>query len=48
MREDGYTPWDARRDRQQFYSRQKLPVAELEEVMEKLLVKPPARGAKSE
>jgi hypothetical protein len=45
VREDGYTRWDARRGGRQFYNRQKLPVGELEEVMEKLLVKPPARGA---
>ena len=44
VREDGYTRWDARRDRQQFYNTQKLPVAELEAVMENLLVQPPKRG----
>jgi len=41
VRENGYTRWNAQRDRQQFYNTQKLPVGELEEVMEKLLVKPP-------
>jgi hypothetical protein len=43
VRQDGHTRWDPRRDRQHFYNTQKLPVAELEEVMERLLVKPPAR-----
>jgi hypothetical protein len=47
VREDGYTRWNASRDRQHFYNTQKLPVGELEEVMEKLLVKPPKNGAKS-
>jgi inosine-uridine preferring nucleoside hydrolase len=41
VREDGFTRWNAQRDRQHFYNTQKLPVGELEEVMEKLLVKPP-------
>jgi len=41
VREDGYTRWDAGRDRRQFYNTQKLPVGELEAVMEELLVQPP-------
>jgi hypothetical protein len=41
VREDGFTRWNALRDKQQFYNTQKLPVAELEIVMEQLLVKPP-------
>ena len=46
VREDGYTRWDAGRDKQHFYNTQKLPVAELETVMEDLLVKPPKHGTK--
>jgi hypothetical protein len=42
VREDGNTRWNARRDGQQFYNSQKLPVGELEGVMEELLVRPPA------
>ena len=41
VREDGYTRWDAARDRQHFYNTQKLPTGELEQVMEQLLIKPP-------
>jgi hypothetical protein len=41
VREDGHTRWNAGRDRQHFYNTQKLPVAELERVMEELLVKAP-------
>lgn len=41
VREDGYTRWNAACDRQHFYNTQKLPVGELEQVMEELLVKPP-------
>jgi hypothetical protein len=41
VRADGHTRWDARRDRRQFYNKQKLPVADLERVMEDLLVKRP-------
>jgi hypothetical protein len=41
VREDGYTRWNPLLDRHHFYNTQKLPVAELEEVMEQLLVKPP-------
>src|SRR5207247_2265811 len=44
VRENGFTRWDASRDKQHFYNTQKLAVGELEEVMEKLLVKPPERG----
>lgn len=41
VREDGYTRWNAARDRQHFYNTQKLPAGELEQVMEQLLIKPP-------
>jgi hypothetical protein len=41
VREDGYTRWNSGRDKQQFYNTQKLPVGELERVMEELLLKPP-------
>jgi hypothetical protein len=44
VREDGYTRWDAARDKQHFYNTQKLAVPELEAVMEQLLVKPPKHG----
>jgi hypothetical protein len=47
VREDGFTRWDGLRDRQHFYNTQKLPVRELEEAMEKLLVKPPKNTAKT-
>ena len=43
VREDGFTRWDAGRDRQHFHNTQKLPIAELEKVMEELLVKPRSR-----
>jgi hypothetical protein len=43
VRDDGSTRWDATHDRRHFYNTQKLPVAELERVMEELLVKPPKR-----
>jgi hypothetical protein len=43
VREDGFTRWNSRRDKQHFYNTQKLPIGELEEVMEQLLVKPPKR-----
>jgi len=46
VREDGWTRWNAGRDQQHFYNTQKLPVAELEAVMEQLLVKPPKLGAR--
>jgi len=46
VREDGFTRWNSGRDKQHFYNTQKLPVAELEQVMEQLLVKPPKRRAK--
>jgi hypothetical protein len=45
VREDGYTRWNGQRDRRHFYNVQKLPPAELEQVMEALLVKPPGRAA---
>ena len=41
VREDGFTRWDSRRDKQHFYNTQKFPIAELEGVMEELLIKPP-------
>ena len=41
VREDGYTRWDAAGDKQHFYNTQKLPVEELEQVLEQLLIKPP-------
>jgi hypothetical protein len=47
VRADGFTRWNARRDKQHFYNTQKLPVGELEQVMEKLLVQPPKRGMAS-
>jgi len=45
VREDGFTRWNSRRDKQHFYNTRKLPVGELEEIMEQLLVKPPKPGA---
>jgi inosine-uridine nucleoside N-ribohydrolase len=44
VREDGHTRWNAGRDKRHFYNTQKLPIAELEEVMEQLLVKAPKHG----
>ena len=44
VREDGFTRWNAKRDKQHFYNTQKLPVGELEEIMEQLLVKAPKHG----
>jgi hypothetical protein len=44
VREDGFTRWNAGRDKQHFYNTQKLPIGELEEIMEQLLVKPPKHG----
>jgi inosine-uridine nucleoside N-ribohydrolase len=41
VREDGFTRWNAQRDKQHFYNTQKLATAELQEIMEKLLVSPP-------
>lgn len=41
VREDGFTRWNPRRDRQHFYNTQELPIEELEQVMEQLLIKPP-------
>jgi hypothetical protein len=46
VREDGFTRWNSGRDKQHFYNSQKLPVPELEEIMEQLLVKPPKHRAK--
>jgi hypothetical protein len=46
VREDGHTRWEAGRDKQHFYNTQKLTIAELEEVMEQLLVKPPKQGVR--
>ena len=47
VRQDGFTRWNARPGGHQFYNTQKLPIAELEKVMETLLIKPPAHGAAS-
>lgn len=47
VREDGHTRWNPSRNKQQFYNTQKLPVGELEAIMEQLLVKPPRHGATS-
>ncbi len=44
VREDGYTRWNAGRDKQHFYNKQKLPTAELEGVLERLLITPPKRS----
>ena len=44
VREDGFTRWNSARDKQHFYKTQKLPIAELEAVMEQLLVQPPKHG----
>lgn len=41
VRDDGFTRWNSERDKQHFYNTQKLPIRELEEVMEQLLVQPP-------
>jgi hypothetical protein len=41
VREDGFTRWNAGRDRQHVYNTQKLPIEELEQVMEQLLMKSP-------
>ena len=46
VREDGFTRWNPAADKQHFYNTQKLPVAELEAVMEQLLVKPPKQGSR--
>jgi hypothetical protein len=47
VREDGFTRWNAGRDQHHFYNKQKLPIEELEEVMEELLVRPPKVGGSS-
>jgi inosine-uridine nucleoside N-ribohydrolase len=44
VREDGFTRWNARLDRKQFYNTQKVAVGELEQVMEKLLVRAPKQA----
>ena len=41
IRDDGFTRWNSERDKQHFYNTQKLPIRELEDVMEQLLVQPP-------
>jgi len=46
VREDGFTRWNAGRDRQQFYNTQKLGVVELEEVMEGLMGRRPKGAGK--
>jgi inosine-uridine nucleoside N-ribohydrolase len=46
VREDGFTRWNSARDQQHFYNTQKLPVPELENIMEQLLVKPPKHRAR--
>jgi hypothetical protein len=47
VREDGHTRWNAARDQQHFYNTQKLPTRELEDLMERLLVKAPTYAADS-
>jgi len=42
----GFTRWNAERDKQHFYNTQRLPIAELEAVMEQLLVQPPKHGTR--
>src|SRR5262245_35265836 len=44
VREDGYTRWNAGRDKQHFYNTLKLQVGELEGIMEQLLAKPPTHA----
>ena len=44
VREDGYTRWNAGRDKQHFYNTQRLADTELEKVMEQLLVTAPTRA----
>jgi len=41
VREDGFTRWNAGRNKAHFYNTQKLPIQELEAIMEQLLVQPP-------
>ena len=41
---DAFTRWDAKTDKQHFYNTQKLPISELEKIMEDLLVQPPKAG----
>ena len=38
---DAFTRWDSKTDKQHFYSTQKLPISELERIMENLLIKSP-------
>lgn len=40
---DAYTRWDATTDKQHFHNTQKLPISELEEIMEDMLVKAPSQ-----
>ena len=47
VREDGFTRWNSARDKQHFYNTQKLPIAELESVMQQLLIKPPKHRVKA-
>jgi hypothetical protein len=46
VREDGFTRWNSALDKQHFYNTQKLPVGELENIMEQLLLKPPKHRAR--
>lgn len=46
VREDCFTRWNPARDKQHFYNTQKLLLAELEAVMEQLLVQPPKHGTR--
>lgn len=41
---DGFTRWDAKTDKAHYYNTQKLPVKELERVMNELMVCPPKQG----
>lgn len=41
---DGFTRWDYKTNRRQYYNSQKLPIKQLEEVMNQLLLKPPSLG----
>lgn len=42
--EDGFTRWDSRTNRQHYYNTQKLPIPELELIMNRLLIQPPKRN----
>jgi len=39
--EDGYTRWDSETNKQHYYNTQKLPIKELEQIMDSLLIKTP-------